>query len=119
MSNKLIKTLFSATILGTALLSMAQAGAVTVKDSTFSGDESGYNLHVGTRDPYTDGARVDDARDPYTDGARIGTARDPYTDGARSQAVNTSDKTFSVAGRDRTGVSAPPANASDNSEQAA
>ncbi|MCY0855052.1 hydroxyquinol 1,2-dioxygenase [Cupriavidus sp. D39] len=56
--------------------------------------------HVGARDPYTEGARsVQESRDAYTDGAR---AVDPYIDGART-----------LAGMDRTGVSADPARSVD------
>ncbi|MFJ1255152.1 hydroxyquinol 1,2-dioxygenase [Cupriavidus sp. CuC1] len=56
--------------------------------------------HAGARDPFTDGARsVNASRDPYTDGARsVQEPRSPYYDGAHT-----------VAGWDRTGVSADPA----------
>ena len=54
----------------------------------------------GRRDAFTDGARVGKF-DPYTDGAKIGKF-DPYTDGART-----------VAGLDRSGVSAEPSRSVD------
>lgn len=59
---------------------------------------------VGARDPYSDGARsVQDQRSPYTEGARsVQDQRSPYYDGAHT-----------VAGLDRTGVSAPPARSAD------
>lgn len=56
--------------------------------------------HVGARDPFTDGARsVTAAPDPFTDGARsVQEPLSPYYDGAHT-----------LAGMDRTGVSADPA----------
>ncbi|GAB7543690.1 hydroxyquinol 1,2-dioxygenase [Cupriavidus sp. 8B] len=70
--------------------------------------------NAGARDPFTDGARsVNASRDPYTDGARsVGDSRDPYIDGARSVQEPRSpyyDGAHTVAGWDRTGVSADPA----------
>jgi hypothetical protein len=56
--------------------------------------------HIGERDPFTQGARAGE-RDPFTEGARAGQA-DPYTDGART-----------LAGLDRSGVSAEPSRAAD------
>jgi len=70
------------------------------------------------RDPYTDGARsVTEQRNPYSDGARtVNEPRSPYSDGAR--AVESSfapylDGARTLAGQDRTGVSAPPARSAD------
>jgi CDGSH-type Zn-finger protein len=60
-------------------------------------------MHIGKRDPYTDGAHGIRQRDPYTDGAHGIRERDPYTDGAHGSAG------MNLAGLDRTGVSAPPA----------
>ncbi|WP_454752722.1 hydroxyquinol 1,2-dioxygenase [Cupriavidus necator] len=58
------------------------------------------------RDPFTDGARsVHSERSTFTDGAR---AVDPYTDGARNVDPFT-DGARTLAGMDRTGVSADPA----------
>ncbi|MGO4809348.1 hydroxyquinol 1,2-dioxygenase [Cupriavidus sp. 2MCAB6] len=66
--------------------------------------------HAGARDPYTEGARsVQESRDAYTDGAR---AVDPYTDGARNVDPFT-DGARTLAGMDRTGVSADPARSVD------
>ncbi|RWA54249.1 hydroxyquinol 1,2-dioxygenase [Cupriavidus sp. UYMSc13B] len=66
--------------------------------------------HVGARDPYTDGSRsVQEPRSPYSDGARN---FDPYTDGARNVDPYY-DGAHSVAGLDRTGVSADPARSVD------
>lgn len=56
--------------------------------------------HGGARDPYTEGARSG-ARDPFTEGARSGQP-DPYTEGART-----------IAGLDRSGVSAEPSRTAD------
>jgi hypothetical protein len=70
--------------------------------------------HVGARDPFTDGARsVSDARDPYTEGARsVQEPRSPYNDGARTVDPYY-DGARSVAGLDRSGVSADPARSVD------
>ena len=73
---------------------------------------------VSARDPYSDGARtVQDTRDVFSDGARSVTdARDPYTEGARSVQEPRSpyyDGAHTVAGMDRTGVSADPARSID------
>jgi hypothetical protein len=59
---------------------------------------------VGARDPYSDGARtVQDARDVFSEGARaVQDQRSPYYDGAHT-----------IAGMDRTGVSADPARSVD------
>lgn len=66
--------------------------------------------HVGARDPFTDGARsVQDARDAFSEGAHaVQESRSPYSDGARKFDPYL-DGTHSLAGRDRTGVSADPA----------
>lgn len=78
----------------------------------------------GARDPYTEGARsVADARDPYSSGAHSAQeprsvysdgARqtDPYSDGARQFDLYT-DGARTLAGQDRTGVSAEPARSVD------
>ncbi|MEC3764173.1 MULTISPECIES: hypothetical protein [Cupriavidus] len=66
--------------------------------STVPGDKYGYEFR--SHDAFTDGARAGKA-DPFTDGARTGKA-DPFTDGART-----------VAGLDRSGVSASPARGFD------
>ncbi|WP_313815996.1 hydroxyquinol 1,2-dioxygenase [Cupriavidus sp.] len=59
---------------------------------------------LGARDPYSDGARaVQSARDVFSEGARsVQDQRSPFTDGART-----------LAGMDRTGVSAAPARSVD------
>ncbi len=59
---------------------------------------------VGALDPYSDGARtVQDARDVFSEGSRATQdQRSPYFDGAHT-----------VAGMDRTGVSADPARSVD------
>jgi len=69
---------------------------------------------VGARDPYTDGARaVHDARSPFNDGARsVQSPRSPYSDGARYVDPFT-DGAHSLAGMDRTGVSAEPSRSAD------
>lgn len=66
--------------------------------------------HVGARGPYTDGARsVQDARDAFSEGAHaVQEPRSPYSDGARNFDPYL-DGTHTLAGRDRTGVSADPA----------
>ena len=73
---------------------------------------------LGARDPYSDGARsVQEARDVFSEGARsVSDARDPYTDGARGVQDQRSayfDGAHTVAGLDRTGVSADPARSVD------
>lgn len=68
--------------------------------------------HGGARDPYTEGARSG-ARDPYTDGARSG-ERDPFTEGARSgQPDPYTEGARTIAGLDRSGVSAEPSRTAD------
>ena len=66
--------------------------------STVAGDKYGYEFR--SHDAFTDGARAGKA-DPFSDGARTGKA-DPFTDGART-----------VAGLDRSGVSATPGRSFD------
>ncbi|WP_454766265.1 hypothetical protein [Cupriavidus campinensis] len=105
MNKKLFKTLLSTAALGLCITASTQAGAQGQKDSVNAAAASyGYALHNGSRDPYTDGARsVQEPRNPYADGARsVQEPRSPYTDGARGAAV------LDLAGRDLTGVSAPP-----------
>jgi len=77
---------------------------------------------IGNRDAFTDGARVTNrdglvasigSRDVYTDGARVGKA-DPFTDGAKAAPFDPySGGARSVAGLDRTGVSAEPSRSFD------
>lgn len=114
MNKKRFTTLVSAAAFGVCLLAATQAGATGPKDSTNAGDKYGYALHNGKRDPFTDGARVGDRRDPFTDGARVGDRRDPFTDGAHGSAA----AALNLAGRDLTGVSAPPAHGAADNRQA-
>lgn len=86
-------------VLAIALVAAAAGAQASVRDA---------------RDPYSSGARsVQDARDVFSEGARSPRdARDPYTDGARSVQDQRSpyyDGAHTIAGMDRTGVSADPA----------
>ncbi|MDF3837386.1 hypothetical protein P3W85_31220 [Cupriavidus basilensis] len=114
MNKKLFTTLVSAAAFGLCVLASSQANATGPKDSTNAGDKYGYNLHNGKRDPFTDGARIGDPRSPFTDGARVNDRRDPFSDGAHGAAGSTLD----LAGRDLTGVSAPPAHGAQTDSQA-
>ncbi|MNL39817.1 hypothetical protein D3C87_1621250 [compost metagenome] len=93
------KTLTSRLVLAVALAAAAVGAQASV---------------LGARDPYSDGARaVQSARDVFSEGARSATAaRDPYTEGARS-ADPYLDGARTLAGMDRTGVSAAPARSVD------
>jgi len=95
MNAKLLaKSLLTAATLAAAFATgAAQAGTVPA-------DKYGYNYRV--RDAYTDGARSGKF-DPFTEGARTGKF-DPFTEGARASTV---------AGLDRSGVSAEPARSAD------
>ncbi|WP_420994160.1 hypothetical protein ACKI2N_009390 [Cupriavidus sp. 30B13] len=94
MNAKLIaKTVITAATLAAAFVA-GQAQASGPKDSSIAGDKYGYVFRTDARDAYTDGAR---SVDQFTDGARAGKF-DTFTDGART-----------VAGLDRSGVSATPA----------
>ncbi|XYI41585.1 hypothetical protein DAMDJJ_25920 [Cupriavidus necator] len=62
-----------------------------LNDRGVAADRNGYNLHNGKRNPFTDGAHVNEKRDRFTDGANRAAAG------------------MEVAGMDRSGVSAPPA----------
>ncbi|RAS05790.1 hypothetical protein [Cupriavidus alkaliphilus] len=78
--------------------------------STVAGDKYGYEFR--SHDAFTDGARAGKA-DPFTDGARTGKA-DPFTDGARTgKADPFTDGARTVAGLDRSGVSAMPGRSFD------
>ena len=86
------KTILSAAALAAAFVTGAAQAAPA---SNQTGEAYGY------------GYRVNDARSPFSDGARAGKF-DPYTDGART-----------VAGRDRTGVSAEPGRTADTAVETA
>ena len=85
-------------------------------------DNFSEGARIGNRDAFTDGARVTNrdglvasigSRDVYTDGARVGKA-DPFTDGAKAAPFDPySGGARSVAGLDRTGVSAEPSRSFD------
>ncbi|SPS01113.1 hypothetical protein [Cupriavidus taiwanensis] len=100
--------LASALLLTLAALGAAQAAPATEAlpgdkygysfRSAVAGDKYGYEFR--SHDAFTDGARAGKA-DPFSDGARTGKA-DPFTDGART-----------VAGLDRSGVSATPGRSFD------
>ncbi|AVA35929.1 hypothetical protein [Cupriavidus metallidurans] len=89
MLKALIATTITTTLLGASALAVAQPPQ-GLQDRGVPADRYGYEMHIGKRDPYTDGAH----------GIR---ERDPYTDGAHGSAG------MNLAGLDRTGVSAPPA----------
>jgi hypothetical protein len=71
-------------------------------------------LSYKSADPYTDGARsVHAMPDPYTEGARsVQEPRNPFADGARTVDPYY-DGARTLAGLDRTGVSADPARKAD------
>ncbi|AEI80206.1 hypothetical protein CNE_2c12420 [Cupriavidus necator N-1] len=96
----LLATTLSIAALGAAALA-SPAMAQGLNDRGVAADRYGYNLHNGKRDPFTDGARVNDRRDPFTDGA------------------NRAAAAMEVAGMDRSGVSAPPAHSGSRASAAA
>ena len=100
-SNLFAKSLITAAALAAAFVA-GTAQASGPKDSTFSGDTYGYVFRTTTPDAFTDGARSGKF-DPFTEGARTGKF-DPFTEGARASTV---------AGLDRSGVSAEPARSAD------
>ncbi|SCU74972.1 conserved exported hypothetical protein [Cupriavidus necator] len=108
---KITKTLITAATLAAALAG-GVAQAASVQDSTFTGDKYGYTFRTGKFDTFTEGARTGKF-DPFTEGARIGKF-DPYTDGARvGKADPYTDGARTVAGLDRSGVSAQPSRSFD------
>jgi len=111
MHNKILKALLLSTATLGCVLAVGQAGAQGTQDRGIAADRYGYVMRQGKPDPYTDGANGIRNRDPYTDGAHGVRSRDPYTDGANSAAAGQS-----VAGLDRTGVSAPPAHGAASAE---
>ena len=102
MLKALIATTITTTLVGASALAVAQPPQ-GLQDRGVPADRYGYEMHIGKRDPYTDGAHGIRQRDPYTDGAHGIRERDPYTDGAHGSAG------MNLAGLDRTGVSVPPA----------
>lgn len=103
MHKNALKALLATSLSLAAISAATPAMAQGLNDRGVAADRYGYALHNGKRDPFTDGARVNDQRDPFTDGARINDRRDPFTDGANRAAG------LEVAGLDRSGVSAAPA----------
>lgn len=100
MSNNFAKRL----VLAASLVVAATAAATAAAGAQAS--------VLGARSPYADGARAaQDPRDVFSEGARaVQDQRSPYVDGARN--VNAyGDGARTVAGMDRTGVSAEPARA--------
>ncbi|SOZ00915.1 conserved hypothetical protein; putative exported protein [Cupriavidus taiwanensis] len=97
-----LKALLATTLSLAAISAATPAMAQGLNDRGVASDRYGYALHNGKRDPFTDGARVNDQRDPFTDGARVNDQRDPFTDGA-NRATG-----LEVAGMDRSGVSETP-----------
>ncbi|MGO4328040.1 hypothetical protein AB4Z48_16195 [Cupriavidus sp. 2TAF22] len=87
-----------ATVLQALILAASAVTALHVQTASASTVNEARNV-------YTDGARgVQEPRSVYTDGARGALeSRSPYTDGADSKGAS-----FTLAGMDRTGVSAPP-----------
>ncbi|WP_255371405.1 hypothetical protein [Cupriavidus sp. YR651] len=95
MSRKFVTTFFSAAVFaGTFLAGAAHASGP--RDSTFAGDKYGYNFRIDTRDVFSDGARA----------GRF----DTFSEGARDIAPATREinNARSLAGMDRSGVSAEP-----------
>ncbi len=110
----LLATTLSIAALGAAALASPAMAQGLNDDHGIDADRYGYSLHNGKRDPFTEGAHVNDKRDPFTDGARINDRRDTFTDGANSAAA-----AMDVAGLDRSGVSAPPAHSGSGVSTAA
>ncbi|WP_316153947.1 hypothetical protein [Cupriavidus sp. BIC8F] len=111
MNAKFAKTLITAATLAAALAG-GVAQAASVQDNTSAGDKYGYSYRAGKFDTFTEGARTGKF-DPFTEGARFGKF-DPYTDGARVGKTDPyTDGYRTVAGLDRSGVSAGPARSFD------
>ena len=68
MLKALIATTITTTLLGASALAVAQPPQ-GLQDRGVPADRYGYEMHIGKRDPYTDGAHGIRQRDPYTDGA--------------------------------------------------
>ncbi|SPK75972.1 conserved exported protein of unknown function (plasmid) [Cupriavidus taiwanensis] len=126
MKTATLHIILSSFILGASSMALAPAHAQDVQSSAFAGDKYSYTFHaakrdvftdgahgIKQRDPFTDGARTTKSADPFTDGANIQSPRDPFTDGAHGADAAT------VAGMDRTGVSAPPGHTSHAANDAA
>jgi hypothetical protein len=113
MHNKILKALLTTATLGACVLASSQAGAQGLKDRGVPGNRYGYEMHIGKRDPFTDGAHGTRKPDPYTDGANAIGKRDPFTDGAFGPASEQN-----LAGMDRSGVSAAPAHGAARAEAA-
>ncbi len=111
MNAKFAKTLITAATLAAALAG-GVAQAAGVQGSTVAGDKYGYTFRTGKFDTFSEGARAGKF-DPFTEGARVGKF-DPYTDGARVGKADPYTEGFrTVAGVDRSGVSAQPARSFD------
>ncbi|MBP0620998.1 hypothetical protein [Cupriavidus consociatus] len=120
MNARIASTLAAVAFAAASALTTPLSHAGDVHVGGKSANPHDYIQNHGKRDPYTDGARVGDKRDPYTDGARVGDKRNPFTDGARqgnfevrTEGVRLSPAkrgyfSIQLAGRDLTGVSAPP-----------
>ena len=100
MHKNALKALLATTLSLAAISAATPALAQGLNDRGVAGDRYGYALHNGKRDPFTDGARVNDRRDPFTDGAN------------RASGLE-------VAGLDRSGVSAAPAHRNARADAAA
>ncbi|SPC16292.1 hypothetical protein [Cupriavidus taiwanensis] len=103
MHKNALKALLATSLSIAAIAAATPALAQGLNDRGVAGDRHGYVLHNGKRDPFTDGARINDKRDPFTDGARVNDQRDPFSDGAHRAAG------LDIAGMDRSGVSEAPA----------
>ncbi|MGO4281021.1 hypothetical protein SAMN05216321_109103 [Cupriavidus sp. OV038] len=113
------KTILSAAALAAAFVTGAAQAAPA---SNQTGEAYGYGYRVNdARSPYSDGARdVHRPRNPFVDGARVNDQRSPFSDGARAGKFDPyTDGTHTVAGRDRTGVSAEPGRADDSAVETA
>jgi hypothetical protein len=99
MKTSIVKHLVSVLALAAAA-GAAQAAFDPARVAGPGRDQGVAARHLGERDPFTEGARAAQP-DPFTEGARASQA-DPFTDGART-----------VAGLDRSGVSADPARTAD------
>lgn len=121
MNARFASTLATVALAAASALTTSLSHAADLRAGGKSANPYGYTHNQAKRDPFTDGARVGDKRNPYTDGAHVGGKRDPFTDGARqgnsdglAEGVSLSPAkrhyfSIQLAGRDLTGVSAPPA----------
>ncbi len=114
------KTILSAAALAAAFVTGAAQAAPRQQPDRCEAYGYGYRVN-DARSPYSDGARdVHRPRNPFVDGARVNDQRSLFSDGARAGKFDPyTDGTCTVAGRDRTGVSAEPGRTDDSAVETA